>query len=327
MTIRAFCIALAAVCHLAAIAQAQEAVDCDDCQDIPLVDRYPGAALVGAETKAFDEVTLPTGRYVETPAFTYEFPEKRTFEGKIDKLFYHGPKGRSGLEVYANYADALAAAGFETVFACKGDEECGKNFTLGFTDLNPLPAGNITAAQGVPDAERPRYALLHLPRAEGDVYLALYVADLVQRETSGVVITVVETKPMDTGLVTIDADALGKAMLAEGKVALYGVHFDTDSAVIKPDSKAQLDEVAALLAAQPDLKLYVTGHTDSTGSFDHNMQLSAARAAAVVEFLVSTYGVDPARLAPAGLGPTSPVAANETEEGKAKNRRVEIVRQ
>ena len=110
-------------------------------------------------------------------------------------------------------------------------------------------------------------------------------------------------------------------------MALYGVHFDTDGAVIKPDSKAQLDEVAALLAAQPDLKLYVTGHTDSTGSFDHNMQLSAARAAAVVESLVSTYGIDPARLAPAGLGPTSPVAANETEDGKAKNRRVEIVRQ
>ena len=78
MTIRNYCMALAA-CFLAVTAYAQEAVDCDDCQDTPLVDRYPGAALVGAETKAFDEVTLPTGRYVETPAFTYEFPEKRTF--------------------------------------------------------------------------------------------------------------------------------------------------------------------------------------------------------------------------------------------------------
>ena len=324
--------AVAAACLLALTtqAQAQDAVDCDGCRDIPLVERYPGAALVGSETKAVDEVTLPTGAYVETPAFTYEFPEKRTFEGKIDKLFYHGPKGRSGLEVYANYADALAAAGFETVFACKGDEECGKNFTLGLTDLDPLPAGSITAAQGVPDAERPRYALLRLPRAEGDVYLALYVADLVQRENAGVVITVVETKPMDTGLVTIDADALGKAMVEEGKVALYGVHFDTDSAVIKPNSKDQLDEVAALLKSQPDLRLYVTGHTDSTGGFEHNMQLSAARAAAVVEALVSTYGIDAARLAPAG-GPSALVilrfVSNDSEEGKAKNRRVEIVRQ
>ena len=318
---------LAGACLLGTAATAQDAADCETCQDIPLLQRYPGSFLVGAEAKAFDEATLPTGAYVETPEFTYEFPDKRTFEGRIDKLFYHGPQGRSGLEVYANYADALAAAGFETLFACKGDEECGKNFTLGFTDIDPLPAGNITAAQGVPDAERPRYALMRLPRAEGDVYLALYAADLVQRGNAGVVITVVETRPMDTGLVTIDADALNKAMLAEGKVALYGVHFDTDSAVIKPESKEQLDQVAALLTPQPDLRLYVTGHTDGTGGFDHNMQLSAARAASVVDALVTTYGIDASRLAPAGLGPTSPVASNDTEDGKAKNRRVELVRQ
>ena len=85
--------------------------------------------------------------------------------------------------------------------------------------------------------------------------------------------------------------------------------------------------MAALLTSQPDLRLYVTGHTDSTGGFDHNMQLSAARAASVVDALVTTYGIDVSRLAPAGLGPTSPVASNDTEDGKAKNRRVELVRQ
>lgn len=318
---------VAGACLLAAAAVAQEAVDCDGCQDIPLVQRYPGAALVGAEAKAFDEATLPAGAYVETPEFTYEFPETRRFEGKIDKLFYHGPQGRSGLEVYRNYADALTAAGFETLFACGSDEECGKNFTLGMTTLNPLAAGNITAAQGVPDAERPRYALMRLARPEGDVYLALYVADLVQRGSAGVAITVVETRPMETGLVTIDANALGKAMQEAGRIALYGVHFDTDSAVIRPESKEQLDQVAALLTAQPELRLYVTGHTDSTGGFEHNMTLSAARAAAVVEALVGSYGIDAARLAPAGLGPTAPVASNDSEDGKAKNRRVEIVRQ
>ena len=314
-------------CLFACGVTAQEAADCEGCQDIPLLQRYPGSFLVGAEAKAFDEVTLPAGPYAETPQFTYEFPDKQTFEGKVDKLFYHGPKGRSGLEVYTNYADALVSGGFQPIFGCKGDEECGKNFSLGFTDLDPLPAGNITAAQGIPDAERPRYALMRLPRAEGDVYLALYAADLTQRENAGVVVTVIETKPMDTGLVTIDADALGKAMLADGKVALYGVHFDTDSAAIKPDSKDQLDQVAALLTSEPNLRLYVTGHTDSTGSFEHNMQLSAARAASVVDALVKTYGIDASRLEAAGLGPTSPVASNDTEEGKAKNRRVELVRQ
>jgi outer membrane protein OmpA-like peptidoglycan-associated protein len=327
MTIGTLCRLVAGTWLLAAGALAQEAADCETCQDIPLLARYPGSFLVGAEARAFDEVTLPAGAYAETPEYTYEFPDKRTFEGRIDKLFYHGPTGRSALEIYANYADALAAAGFETLYACKGDDDCGKNFTLGFTDIDPLPAGSITAAQGVPDAERPRYGLMRLARPEGDVYLALYAADLVQRDSAGIVVTVVETKPMDQGMVTIDAGALGRAVLDEGKVALYGVFFDTDSAVVKPESKDQLDQVAALLAAEPDLRVYVTGHTDSTGGFEHNMRLSADRAAAVVAALVGTYGVDPVRLASAGLGPTSPVASNDTEEGKAKNRRVELVRQ
>ena len=93
---------LAGACLLGTAATAPEAADCETCQDIPLLQRYPGSFLVGAEAKAFDEATLPTGAYVETPEFTYEFPDKRTFEGRIDKLFYHGPQGRSGLEVYAN---------------------------------------------------------------------------------------------------------------------------------------------------------------------------------------------------------------------------------
>ena len=112
-----------------------------------------------------------------------------------------------------------------------------------------------------------------------------------------------------------------------GHTAVYGVHFDTDQSVIKPESEPALKEMADLLAKNPALKLHVVGHTDSTGDFAHNMKLSEARAAAVVQALVARYKVAPQRLRASGAGPLAPVASNRTEEGKAKNRRVELVEQ
>jgi outer membrane protein OmpA-like peptidoglycan-associated protein len=317
----------AAFLGLAAPALAQQAEDCETCKDLPLLSRYPGSFLVGQEHREFDEVTVATGKYVETPEFTRVFETTRTFEGKVDKLFYHGPKGRSALEVYANYQEALGKAGFEILFSCKGEDGCGKNFSLGFEQANPLPAGTIVAAQGIPDAERPRYMLGRLKRDTGDIYVSLFAADLVQRDNAGIFITLIETKPMQTGMVVVDVSALDRALKDEGKVILYGVYFDFDSAVVKPESKAQLDQIAELLRKEPALKLLITGHTDNKGDFAYNMKLSTDRAAAVVAALVAGYGIDPSRLSSAGLGSTSPVASNDTEEGQAKNRRVELVRQ
>lgn len=320
-------LALAGFLAVVAPAGAQEAEDCETCKDLPLLSRYPGSFLVGQEHREFDEVTVPTGPYAEQPDFTQAFASTRSFEGKVDKLFYHGPKGRSALEVYANYQEALTKAGFEVLFTCKGEDGCGKNFSYGFETANPLPTGNIVAQQGIPDAERPRYLLARLKRDTGDVYVAMLAADLVQRDNSGVFITLVETKPMQTGMVVVDVSALDRALKDEGKVILYGVYFDFDSAVVKPESKPQLDQIAELLRKEPALKLLITGHTDNKGDFAYNMKLSTERAAAVVAALVSGYGIDPSRLSSAGLGSTSPVAPNDTEEGRAKNRRVELVRQ
>lgn len=316
------------VVAMVGVAQA-ETKDCGKCKDIPLLSRYPGSFLVGQEQRAFDEVSLPAGPTIETPDYKRVFSKTEDLEGRVDKLFYHGPKGRSALEVYANYQEALTAAGFETLYSCKGEtpDGCGKSFGYAYNNINPVPGGSMEAGQGIPDLDKPRYTLARLKRAEGDVYLGIVTGDLKFRDVAAVLITVVETKPMEKGLVTIDAAALSKALVATGKIALYGVYFDTDSAVVKPESKEQLDQVAALLKAEPALKLLVTGHTDSTGDFAHNMKLSGERAAAVVAALVANYGIDPARLTSAGLGSTSPVAPNDTAEGKAKNRRVELVRQ
>jgi outer membrane protein OmpA-like peptidoglycan-associated protein len=124
-----------------------------------------------------------------------------------------------------------------------------------------------------------------------------------------------------------DAAAFANDLRATGHVAVYGILFDTGKSVVKPESKPALDEVAKLLKADPGLRLWVVGHTDAVGKVDDNMRLAQARAEAVAAELVSAHGIAAARLKGYGVGPLAPVAGNEDEAGRAKNRRVELVKQ
>ncbi len=137
---------------------------------------------------------------------------------------------------------------------------------------------------------------------------------------------IIEKKQMAQYIVA-DAAAFGNDINATGHVAVYGIYFDTNKADVKPDSRPALEEIAKLLAQNPGLKLLVVGHTDMTGSMDANMKLSQARGEAVVQALVSQHGVAAARLKGHGVGPLAPVATNDTDEGRAKNRRVELVKE
>lgn len=111
-----------------------------------------------------------------------------------------------------------------------------------------------------------------------------------------------------------------------GRTRVYGINFDVDSDVIRDESKPTLDKIVAVLKAKPEWKLKVEGHTDSTGGEQHNQQLSQKRADAVKTYLVNG-GIDAARLTAAGLGASKPVAGNETESGRAQNRRVELAKE
>jgi OOP family OmpA-OmpF porin len=124
-----------------------------------------------------------------------------------------------------------------------------------------------------------------------------------------------------------DAATLGAGIKAEGRIAVYGIHFDTGKAEIKPDSEPALNEIAKLLKTQPALKLHVVGHTDNVASLDSNLRLSRARAEAVVAALSGRYSISGVRLVPNGVGPLAPMANNDSEAGRAQNRRVELVKQ
>ncbi len=268
----------------------------------PLVPAYPGSQTYQATVvSAFDEFDMPTG-----PSKGSKMSKSEHLEGKVTMLSYLNPKGRSILEIFRNYEGGVKEAGFETLFTCKGGE-CGGQISI--KGLGYMPDGDS------------RYLAAKLARPEGDVYVALHAMTI---ETK---IVIVEVKPMETGLVKISVDALNKDLDRVGHVAVYEILFDTGKADLKPASGGALKEIAALLAKSPTLKLYVVGHTDNVGTLAQNLDLSKRRAQAVVTALTTTYTVAPARLQADGVGPLTPVASNGEEAGRAKNRRVELVKQ
>jgi OOP family OmpA-OmpF porin len=139
--------------------------------------------------------------------------------------------------------------------------------------------------------------------------------------------SLVESKPAVVASKPVDSATLKSNLASTGQVNVYGIHFDFDKADIKPESKEQLDEIAKLLTATPILKLRVTGHTDNKGTADHNQALSKRRADAIVAALVANYAIAANRLTASGLGASMPVASNDTDQGRALNRRVELVKQ
>jgi outer membrane protein OmpA-like peptidoglycan-associated protein len=135
------------------------------------------------------------------------------------------------------------------------------------------------------------------------------------------IVTVQDMKQEVTG----DASSLSNEIEKSGHVAVYGINFDTGKATIQPDSEKVLSQIVQLLQQSPDLKLRIEGHTDNQGTAATNQLLSEKRAQAVVAWLGS-HGISASRLTAKGLGQTAPVADNATEEGRAKNRRVELVK-
>jgi len=139
-------------------------------------------------------------------------------------------------------------------------------------------------------------------------------------------IEIIEKEAMEQEVVA-DAKFMSEGLTTTGHVAIYGIYFDFDKSDVKPESEPALNEIAKLLSDNPGLKVFIVGHTDNVGSVDYNMKLSQARADAVAKVLTTKFGVAAQRLKAYGVGQLAPVAPNKTEEGRAKNRRVELVEQ
>jgi outer membrane protein OmpA-like peptidoglycan-associated protein len=139
-------------------------------------------------------------------------------------------------------------------------------------------------------------------------------------------LTIVERQMMKQEIVA-DANAMGNDINLTGHVAVYGIYFETGESDINEKSAEAISQISILLKNNTALKLYVVGHTDNVGSIDANLKLSKERADAVVNSLTANYGIAADRLKAYGVASLAPVASNDTEEGRAKNRRVELVKQ
>ena len=287
-------------------------------RDHPLVSRIPGSEIRQYEQEEFGQVVLPLGRATGKGKFVAQ----TRAEGRVTRLAYKLPADRSPLEAYRQYSEALAKSKFEVLWSCERESSCGNWFAQSFNASLP---GEKSVFHGEAIDENGEYYLAaRLRRPEGDVVVQVFTYPAIGKFGSFARVRVVETRPMEAGLVTVDADAMKQDMERTGRVAIYGITFDTDSAVIKPDSNATLDEMAKLLKGSAGMSVFVVGHTDSTGSFDHNLELSRRRAAAVVKALAQR-GIGETRLAAHGVGPLAPVDTNRTDEGRGRNRRVEMV--
>lgn len=273
--------------------------------DHPIISRYPGQTIRAYDVKEFDQYNLVLS-VDKTGA-----PEKvRKLQGKVTRIYYRNPEGRSTTEIFRNFEDGLRRGGAQVLFSCAA-RECG-------TPIRWTSVNGIRSMGGQIDN---RYVAARAMKEGAEVFVSIFVGGQATQ------LDVIEMKPMEAGLVTVNADALAAGIDAEGHIAIYAVFFDTGKATLKAESRTAIGEIAKLLQDRPSLKLFVVGHTDTTGGLEMNMRLSRDRATAVTQSLVSDHGIVSPRLSSHGVGPLSPVASNATEEGRAKNRRVDLVAQ
>ena len=318
---RKLCLAL--LCALPFAAGAQPAQDVAGGRDHPLVGRFQGSVLRLYRAREFDEMRMVNRPVVDPGPGGTRVHDGNSIAvaGRAVRLRYETPEGLSALEVMRNHVQRLEANRFEIVFTCRA-AECGQPQELWRAvseGVTGTPGGLSAGWQGQV------YSLARLQRPEGDVYVALLAITAGRR--SQVLIDVVEAGAMQSGRIAfIDASAMQRAVEQNGRVALYGIQFGFDSAEILPASRPTLDEIGRFLRANPALSVVVAGHSDSQGSFEHNVGLSTRRAQAVVAVLTREFAVPAGRVVPFGVGMASPIASNAEEAGRTQNRRVEIVR-
>jgi OOP family OmpA-OmpF porin len=298
-------------------------------EDHPMVTRYEGSFIDGYEIQEFDEFILALGPAVRNSDGTKVPREQVVLEGQITRILYRGPDDRSSLEILRNYQSALEAAGFEILYSCGSD--CGNNFAmLLYGPMETRIMNTKTSGSAFDLPQDVRYLAAKMSDSSRTVHVSLLTAfdngfgKLSKRPVT--LLQIIESKAMDTGMVKVDAEAIGEEIDATGHMAIYGVHFDTNSAKIKAESAPVLAEIAKLLNSRLSLNILVVGHTDNQGTYEYNMNLSSQRANSVARYLAEQHRIDQDRMRSAGVGFLAPVATNDTPDGRAKNRRVELVK-
>ncbi len=311
------------------------AADLPGSKDHPMIKRFEGSTIGRYLAKDYDEMKFTLGKVeFDYGAQNFKPFEQERKEGRRTSIMYALPAGVSTLEGFRNYKDELGSQGFEVLFEGNGqDEELDNGYDrfVAKTYEKTAPENWFTPVTLVKDF---RYLAARKMREDGgETWVSVESAlntewDDPQFPKGAVIVRldVIETKAMGNRMVAVKAAEMAEKIDATGRVALYGITFDFDKTDLKPGSQPTLEEIAKLLREDAGMKLLVVGHTDNIGAFEFNRDLSARRAAAVVAALVGRSGIARERLFPFGVAFASPIASNATAEGRAKNRRVELVK-
>ncbi len=291
----------------------------------PLISKYEGSVLLEAHVEAFMTYTLATG-----PAERDGFTKKETLDAKVHFQIYQAPAGKAIEEVWKNYILALQGAGFQVLFKCQGDQ-CRSgtysNWAVLLFGNNAYNTNQIEKKSGLSKNasyiySADRYLSAVKQNGNQKIYIALSMVQLKDRVLY--FLDVIEPASLEAGKVTINLEYLQNEFKNNGKVVLYEFPFETNSAALLPESLNLIATIYDYLKGQTGNVYYVVGHTDDTGLFDRNMQLSKERAASVANELMKK-GIKQTMIVPHGAGPLCPVGDNRTEGGRALNRRVEII--
>ena len=276
--------------------------DAEGCKDHPLFNRMPNFHITDCASVEFDTRKFPVG-----PPLEDQKPKHVDVEGALIFMRYdlnEGAKPASKLQIMRNFENATKSAG-GTVLGTYPD------WCKATVEYDPR-LGNTCTNWGVS---------MKFVTSGKEVWAYMQMID-----DTAYGIQIIERQTMKQDIVISAADLL-EGLNGTGHIAVYDILFDTGKSALKPESDTALKEIAKLMSQNPSLKLHVVGHTDNVGDLAMNMKLSQTRAAAVVASLTGKHGITSDRLDAFGVGPYAPVASNKTEEGKAKNRRVELVEQ
>lgn len=316
------------------------AADVAGSKDHPLLKRVTGSEIYFHKEADYSDLKLALGKIEWNGAQAKVKPyQSATVEGRLLTNYYKVPAGISVLEAMRNYEQEFKEKGFEILFSGRGADIETPSYNnqiaieiLKMKGTYSTPEEKAQWPLQHTDEERAAYIAAKKSTDAGDVYASAYFVPNQHKDWLGLAVDqtlirvdVCEVKGREQRMELVKSEEMASQIALNGRIALYGIQFDFNSAAIRPESEATLAEIAKLLQAQAHLKILVVGHTDTVGTFEFNRKLSTARAEVVVKHLVSAHGISGNRLFPVGVSFASPVATNTTEDGRAKNRRVELV--
>ena len=318
------------------------AKDAEGSKDVEGFKRVTGSEIIWYKNSMFDELNIAVEKIefdYGTSAFKNTKRDKA--EGQLTTLYYKLPGEATTLEAVRQYEGELKGAGYQTLFTAENDK-LDDGYGRFVQQIFPL-ALKTDQLQYLHEfnKDEQRYAVLKgKGKAGNDVYVSVYAfrlddvstgfAKLVEGhklEKGNIVarVDILETKAMEARMEVVKSEEITKSIDTTGRIAIYGIYFDTDKADIKPESAESLAEMAKAITSSEGTFLIV-GHTDNQGALDYNQILSLKRATAVTTALTSQHKIPASRIIPVGVGMAAPLAPNTDDKGRSKNRRVEIVK-